>query len=312
MPVYSRKFLRKKALLFLKKKKQKNFWSCGPWQHRRHSPQLAKVFCFFFSKKKLFLTYCLALAACAQTEPPNVMNVADAAIAGGDPGMALQVSQSALAAAPDDLDALYHEGAAYYALGRCMDSIAAYRLALSRAPGSAAAELGIGRCLLRRDPAAAEQAFAAAIADDPGNAAAFNDLGIARDLQGRHQAAVKPYEEALLLQPGDIPTEVNLGLSLALAGDATDALQYLGPLAASAQATPKIRQDYATALIAAGRFAQARRVLAIDLPPDQIDRMIAGIAAAIGGTPPPPPAAPPANPVAPAAPVNAAPLPPPA
>jgi Flp pilus assembly protein TadD len=224
-----------------------------------------------------------------QAPAPMALNVADAAIAGGDPAMALQVSQSILAANPADLDAIYHEGAAYYALGRCMDAIAAYQLALAADPHSAAAELGLGRCLLQRNAAAAEQAFAAATLDDPGNAAAFNDLGIARDLQGNHEGAKAPYRQSLLLKPGDTATEVNLGLSLALAGDADDALQYLGPLAASQRATPKIRQDYATALLAAGRPDQARQVLTIDLPPAQVDTMMAAIAAAIARPPPPAP-----------------------
>jgi Flp pilus assembly protein TadD len=233
----------------------------------------------------------LTLTACATPAPPSVLNVADAAIQGGDPAMALRVSQAALVADPANRDALYHEGAAYYALGRCMDAIAAYRLALGADPHAAEAELGIGRCLLRRNPAAAEQAFAAAIRDDPGNAAAFNDLGIARDLQGNHAGAVPSYRQALLLKPGDIPTEVNLGLSLALGGDADDAMQYLGPLAASSEATPKIRQDLATALVAAGRPAQARQVLALDLAPDQVDALMDAIRAAVSGPVPPPLAA---------------------
>jgi hypothetical protein len=40
----------------LKKKKQKNFRSWGRWRQRGHGPRLAKVFCFFFSKKKRFLS----------------------------------------------------------------------------------------------------------------------------------------------------------------------------------------------------------------------------------------------------------------
>ena len=68
----------------------------------------------------------LALAGCAgqQRQPqtptatngtigPNTLNVADAAIAGGDPSMALSVSQSILATDPDNVDALVHEGDAY-------------------------------------------------------------------------------------------------------------------------------------------------------------------------------------------------------
>lgn len=251
------------------------------------------------------LSMLLAFGGCAAPTPPplpNALNVADAAIAGGDPAMALQVAQAALIADPDDTDALYHEGAAYYALGRCMDSMAAYTLALQHDPRSAAAEIGLGRCVLKRDPAAAEQAFQAAIRDDPGSAAAFNDLGIARDLQGHHVAAIAPYQRALLLQPGSIATEVNLGLALALAGHSPDALQYLGPLAAGPQATPKIRQDFATALITAGRVAQARQVLGVDLPPDQVNAFIT----AFVGPPTAPPARPAPRPVVKAPPAIAA------
>jgi Flp pilus assembly protein TadD len=254
------------------------------------------------------------LAACSATgtaqigdngglgTPGGVMNVADAAIAGGDPEMALRVSQSVLAADPKNLDALYHEGAAYYAINRCMDAIAVYKVALSVNPSSSSAELGIGRCELKQDAAQAELAFAAAVRDDPGNAKALNDLGIARDLQGNHAGAVGPYQQALLLDPGNVATEVNIGMSLALSGNGQQALQYLGPLATSPEATPKIREDYAAALVAAGRQTEAREVLAIDLTPDQVPPLLNDFAAAIasGQAPVTPPVA---SAVAPAAPV---------
>ena len=83
----------------------------------------------------LALAVALALSGCASqggndgnaaanTAPtgtigPNTLNVADAAIAGGDPSMALSVSQSILSNDPNNVDALVHEGDAYYALGRC-------------------------------------------------------------------------------------------------------------------------------------------------------------------------------------------------
>ncbi len=213
--------------------------------------------------------------------PGGVMNVADAAIAGGDPEMALRVSQSVLATDPHNLDALYHEGEAYYVVNRCMDAIAVYKVALSVDPSSSDAELGIGRCLLKQDAGQAEQAFAAAVHDDPDNAKAYNDLGIARDLQGNHAGAVGPYQQALLLDPGNIATEVNIGMSLALSGNGDEALQYLGPLATSPQATPKIREDYAAALVAAGRQEEARGVLAIDLTPDQVAPLLNDFATAI-------------------------------
>jgi len=265
-----------------------------------------------------FLVLALGLAGCAQTTAPvptstanessGVMNVVDAAIAGGDPAMALKVSQSVLATSPHNLDALYHEGAAYYAMNRCMDAIAVYKVALTVDPKSAEADVGVGRCLLRRDAVTAEQMFEAAVANDPDNAAALNDLGIARDLQANHAGAQAAYQQALLLQPGSVSTEVNLGMSLALAGDGPDALQYLGPLATSQDATPKIREDYAAALVAAGRPDQARAVLAIDLPETGVQQLMADFSLAISQPAPAPAAAPPAAAPAVTAPVAPAPI----
>ncbi len=231
------------------------------------------------------------VAACAQpgtnqatTAPgPDTLNVADAAIAGGDPAMALSVSQSVLQSDPNNLDALIHEGDAYYALQRCPDAIAAYTLALNFNPKSSEAETGIGRCEIKTDPKAAELALLRAIQDAPQNAAALNDLGIARDLQGNFAGAIGPYQQALLASPGLTAVEVNLGLSLALSGNGAEALQYLGPLAMSPDATPKIRQNYAAALVASGRDADARQVLSIDLPPDQVNSALAGFTAVIAG-----------------------------
>ncbi len=242
-------------------------------------------------KAALLLTSLAPLLAGCAGQPPGslpknaandgVMNVADAAIAGNNPNMALSITQSVLARDPNNLQALYHEGEAYYALQRCEDAIASYTRALKADPKSSEAETGIGRCLLKRNAIEAEQAFAAAVQDDPGNAEAFNDLGIARDLQGHHASAVQAYQQSLLLAPGTISTEVNLGLSLALAGQTEDALQYLGPLAASNSATPKIRADYAVALYAAGRPEDARQVLSADLPPRQVNQALSGIAAVL-------------------------------
>jgi len=248
----------------------------------------------------------LLLAACAQDKTVSsvpgspvgtgTLNVADAAIAGGDPTMALSVTQSVLADDPNNVDALVHEGNAYYALGRCQPAEAAYQLALAHDAKATAAETGLGRCLLKTDPTEAEAAFMAAVQDDPGNAKALNDLGIARDLEGHFAAAADAYKQALLADPSMTAVEVNLGLSLALSGNGPAALQYLGPLATGQSATPKIREDYAAALLAAGRDDEARQVLSIDLPPYQVASAMDGFAEVIAKSqenpPPPPPPAP--------------------
>lgn len=268
----------------------------------------------------------LALTACAQhnangpqanTAAPtgfvgtNTLNVADAAIAGGNPNMALSVSQSVLANDPNNVNALVHEGDAYYALDRCPAAEAAFRLALKNDARSSVAEVGLGRCLLKTDPHAAEQAFEAAVQNDPGDANALNDLGIARDLQGNFAGAVDPYQRALLANPSLTAAEVNLGLSLALSGHGEEALQYLGPLAMGEGATAKIREDYAAALVAIGRDDKARQVLAVDLPPDDVNKAMDGFSALIASSiqnPPPPPSPAPTVAEVPTAPVAAAPI----
>jgi Flp pilus assembly protein TadD len=274
-----------------------------------------------------FAVLALTTAGCTTPQPqspsdmvstspmPAELNVADAAIAGGDPAMALSVSQSVLKDNPDNVDALVHEGDAYYALGRCPASEAAYQLALTQNPKSTAAETGLGRCLIKTDPAGAEAALEQAVQDDPGNADALNDLGIARDLQGNFAGAVDPYRRALLANPGDIAAEDNLGLSLALSGDGPAALQYLGPLATGPGANAKTREDYAVGLVSIGRIAEAKQVLSVDLPPDQVSAAIDGFSAVIANAQAPLPqnsqqqAAAPTAPQVATASVAAAPLP---
>jgi Flp pilus assembly protein TadD len=243
---------------------------------------------------------------------PNTLNVADAALAGGDAQMALSVSQSILEQDPNNVDALVHEGDAYYALGRCPASVSSYKQALKYDPKSSAAQIGLGRCLLKYDPVQAAAAFTAATQDDPGNAAAFANLGIALDLQGNFAGAASAYQQSLTIDAGSTPTTVNYGLSLALSGQGEQALQYLGPIATGPGATPKIRQDYAVALIAVGRNDDARQVLSIDLTPDKVNQTMAAFQSLISQNvanpaPPPPPA--PTDMAVPTAPVAAAPIP---
>jgi Flp pilus assembly protein TadD len=73
--------------------------------------------------------------------------------------------------------------------------------------------------------------------------------------------------------------QVNLGLSLALAGSSEPALSILRPLAADPDADVRVRQDLAVALALAGDEAEAGRLLLHDLPPDKIPAALAGYAA---------------------------------
>ncbi len=114
--------------------------------------------------------------------------------------------------------------------------------------GSVAAQIGLGRTLVRSDPHAAETHVLAAPAKQPDNVIALNTLGIARDLQGRHAAAQQAYHQALAIAPEMNDVKTNLGLSLALAGQGNQAVQMLQPIATAPDATAMKRADLAVAL----------------------------------------------------------------
>ena len=158
--------------------------------------------------------------------------VADAALAAGNPEMALNVAEVILEKDPRDSAALTAKGDALYAMRDMAGAAQAYRAALAVDPAASAAGLGLGRALIRSDPSGAEAAFLGVTTRDPGNQAAWNDIGIARDLLGRHDEAQVAYRRALAVAPEGQDVAGNLGLSLALSGHADEAVTLLRPLAA--------------------------------------------------------------------------------
>jgi len=139
-----------------------------------------------------------------------------------------------------------------------------------RDPASVSAQIGLGRIRLASDPVAAEAAFLGALSQDPRNGVALNDLGIARDLQGRHTDAQTAYRSALGVDPDMRAAQVNLALSLAMSGQSRDAVQLLRPLASKPDASPQVRHDMAAVLAMSGSRTEAEQILSKDLPPEQV------------------------------------------
>jgi Flp pilus assembly protein TadD len=224
----------------------------------------------------------LLLAACAGSpagglaDRPPGLAVARAALANGAPEMALQICADVEKRRPQDVEAVVCEGNALAALGRRDEAAAAFGRAQQLAPDATEVLMGLGRLRLATDAVAAETLFRRVVARDPGNAAAWNDLGIACDLQGRHEEAQRDYGKALGLQPGMRGAEVNLALSMAMSGQADEAVRRLRALAADPAASPRLRQDLAAALAMANRPREAAKLLEGDLTPEQATQAIAG------------------------------------
>jgi Flp pilus assembly protein TadD len=227
----------------------------------------------------------LLLASCTERslqdtipQPPTALlsawkpslHLADTALSRGAPAMALRISDDLLAKNPRNAEALARRGDALVALDRAGEAAVSYNMAIDIEPNNAQALLGLGRLRLAQDPAGAEVLFARVMTADPNNAVALSDLGVARDVQGHHVAAQDAYRLALGAAPAFMAAQVNLGLSLALSGNADEAVRQLRPLAAAPDAAPLVRQDLALALTLNGRKDEASAMLGRDMRPDQV------------------------------------------
>lgn len=196
----------------------------------------------------------LALAGCGmfrEAEAPKplvTLRVADAALASGAPDVALRVAEVVLDKEPGDVAAMVTKGDALYAIGAIDQARDTYRAAVAADVSNVGAQIGFGRTLVRADPRAAETHFLAALAKQPDNVVALNNLGIARDLQGQHVQAQQAYRQALALSPDMSDVKTNLGLSLALSGQGAQAVQVLQPVAIAPGASPMMRADLAVAM----------------------------------------------------------------
>ena len=247
----------------------------------------------------------LSLAGCANSETASLrsgapgIEVARAAVRGGSPQIALQVVGGILAKDPANDSALVIQGESLTALGRIDEAAISFETVLRHDPRSVAAHIGLGRVRLASDPAGAETLFLEALQRQPTNGVALNNLGIARDLQGRHADAQTAYHQAMAANPDMTAAQVNLALSLAMDGRATDAVRLLRPLASDPSASQQMRHDLAAVLTMGGNKAEAERILSKDLQPNEVRQALDAYAAGTTGaitsnlSPGPPPEKPP-------------------
>jgi Flp pilus assembly protein TadD len=188
--------------------------------------------------------------------------VADAALAAGAPEVALRVADLVLERQPQNVPALIARGDALYAMRQRDSAREAYRAAIAIDSSVVGAQVGLGRTLAHSNPREAEAAFLVALAHDPDNVIALNNLGVVRDLQGRGTEAQEAYEHALAVAPVNMDVRINLGMSLALSGRRDEAVRELREVAA----TPDVawRDELVAGLTLAGDGAWAKHMLASD------------------------------------------------
>lgn len=224
------------------------------------------------------------LAACSpQTDRIGAgtpsLSTAQTALASGAPELALRICGTLLEKGQRGADVLVCQGDALAALGRNGEAGASFAAALAANPGLPGALIGVGRLRLATDPVDAEKLFLQALTKQPRNPIALNNLGIARDLQGRHQDAQTAYSEAIGAAPDLRAPQVNLALSMALGGRAAEASRLLRPLADQPNATSRERHDFAAILAMEGRSAEAAHYLQPELSGPPLEDALTGFRA---------------------------------
>jgi Flp pilus assembly protein TadD len=205
-----------------------------------------------------------AAPALSQWKPS--LHIADAALANGEPQIALQIADEMLTARPRDVEALVRRGQALGALGQTSEADITFQTALRIEPRNIDALIGLARLHMMDDPGQSERLLSQAAILAPHNSGALNNLGVARDMLGRHADAQKAYRLAMAADPTSSAAQENLGLSLALSGDAAQSLRLLAPLAADPSATPRYKQNYDLALALANQPPTAAAAPAAPVP----------------------------------------------
>lgn len=219
------------------------------------------------------LTACTAEQARLGDGTPS-LKTAETALSSGAPDLAYRICAALVDGGDRSTKTLVCKGNALTGLGRSAEAAAIFTVALQGAPRNTDALIGIGRLRLATDPAGAEQLFMQALAVSPRDAVALNDLGIARDLQGRHHDAQTAYAEAIGSNPDARAPQVNLALSMAMSGQAGEGARMLRPLAENGTATVRERHDYAAVLTMAGRPDEAAQFLSPELTSSQAEQAV--------------------------------------
>lgn len=192
--------------------------------------------------------------------------------AGDQPALAVEAYRKVLrAGAPTDGVRL--EFADALEAANLLDEATSTYLPLAAIPAMApGARLGLMRVHLKLgEPARALDEYAQL--KDP---ASLHDIrlflcrGIALDRLRRHGEAQASYRQALAIDPRSVSARNDLGLSLALDGHYDEAVALLRPLAASADASPRVRQNLALVYGLMGKSDLAAQLGAADLSPEDV------------------------------------------
>jgi len=176
----------------------------------------------------------------------------------GDPASALGIYLAASAADPANAGVLQRMGAAFLAMNDAPRAEQAFRGALVSEPGDRTAQRGLALSLLAQGRAADALPILQKLAAGSSDPGLLRAEGVALDMVGRPGEAQLVYRQALRLNPIDADLHGNLALSLALSGDAADALTEMQAAIAAPDPDPRENANAVLVLALTGNSDAAR------------------------------------------------------
>jgi len=178
----------------------------------------------------------------------------------GNLDAAEQLYSVVLSAIPDHADALHYLGVLKHQRGDSELGVELIQRAIAQAPGSAGTYNNLGNVLYELDRFQdAADAYGRALELSP-QAGTLNNLGSALRMLGRVSDAEAAYQRALELDPDHIDTHNNLGNLLGILGRIPEALEHFRAALAQLPAHPEARRQLGVALAALGRKSEAAEV----------------------------------------------------
>jgi Flp pilus assembly protein TadD len=204
--------------------------------------------------------------------PEALITMGDTTWRGGDVAEAARFYQAAVKAAPKDPLPAFRLGRALQVMGAFEAAADQFRKVLELKPGDGEAKRQLANTLISLDdPEGSIKLYREVIAKS-GDPRAFNGLGVAFDMTGKHKEALAAYRAGLAKQPDSLSLKNNLALSMAIAGQYENAAKVLRNVASDPRATARHRQNLALVYGLAGHDSEAARVARVDLDAPSVKR----------------------------------------
>jgi len=173
---------------------------------------------------------------------------------------------------PGDVDAAINYARALRATEQRAQAVAVLEQTSMRSPNNMALSGAYGRALADAGQyAQALEALGKAHTPDNPDWRILNAQGAVLDQMGRHAEAQKHYTSALKIMPDEPSVLSNLAMSYVLMKDLKRAEEALRQAVSQPGASPKVRQNLALVVGLQGRFDEAEKIAAAELPPSEAE-----------------------------------------